>query len=375
MGAHPADPSHLPDGQSLLRAIQNDPAATLGTEVASRFDSRLPFLMKLLAAAEPLSLQVHPNRSQAVAGYEAEDAAGIRLDAPERNYRDRWSKPELILALTRFEGMAGWRAPAASAEILRALRLPLLDEVADRLSSPGSASEVLREVVTWLLALPPAEVTPLVEQLTRAATTLDARPHRISARARPSAIARDAVERESLRVVAQTVALGRRYPADAGVLVTLLLNHVVLARGEAMFLNAGVVHSYTSGFALEVMANSDNVLRAGLTGKHVDPAALLRVTDFEPTRAPILTPEGDAERIAVWAPPVAQFQLSVASARYDQLPELGPRVLLCLEGTVEVAGGGESETLAPGDALFIPHQDGAIRVSGVGRVAVCGVPQ
>ncbi|UAL29177.1 mannose-6-phosphate isomerase, class I [Nocardioides rotundus] len=373
LGAHPSDPSTLPDGRGLDAAVAADPASLLGAEVAEHFEG-LPFLMKLLAAAEPLSLQVHPDSAQAAAGYDAEDAAGVPVSAPARNYRDRSAKPELVLALTRFEGMAGWRTPERSAEILRMLGVPFLDEVAERLSVPSPPAEVLRDVVTYLLRLPQDDVPALVADVTAAAAAADARPHPISSRRRPAEVSRDDVSRESLRVFAQTAQLGKRYPEDAGVLVTLLLNHVVLARGEAMYLDAGVVHAYTSGFGLEVMANSDNVLRAGLTPKHVDVAELLEITSFEPSPAPLWEPAGDPERVEVFAPPVAQFRLSLAEGVYDDLPATGPRILLCLDGTVTVAAGGSTESLAPGGAVFLSAADGPVSVVGDGRVAVCSVP-
>lgn len=373
LGAHPSDPSTLPDGRGLDAAVAADPASLLGAEVAERFEG-LPFLMKLLAAAEPLSLQVHPDSAQAAAGYDAEDAAGVPVSAPARNYRDRSAKPELVLALTRFEGMAGWRTPERSAEILRMLGVPFLDEIAERLSVPSPAAEVLRDVVTHLLRLPQDDVPALVAEVTTAAAAADARPHPITGRWRPATVSRDDVSRESLRVFAQTAQLGKRYPEDAGVLVTLLLNHVVLARGEAMYLDAGVVHAYTSGFGLEVMANSDNVLRAGLTPKHVDVAELLRITSFEPSPAPLFAPSGDPERVEVFAPPVSQFRLSLAEGVYEDLPASGPRILLCLDGSVTVAAGGSTAALAPGGAVFLSAADGPVSVVGDGRVALCSVP-
>lgn len=374
LGAHPADPSYLPDGRSLQEAIQADPRTLLGTRTAQRFENRLPFLMKLLAAAEPLSLQVHPNPTQAQQGYAAEDTAGIALDALSRSYRDRSPKPELLFALTRFEGMAGWRAPEASAEILRLFGVPFLDRVAEQLSHDGPAADVVGQVVAELLALPAADVPALVAGVTAAAQAADARPHPISPRSRPNTVSRDAVTRESLRVFAQTKQLGQRYPDDAGVLVTLLLNHVVLARGEAMYLDAGVVHAYTSGFGLEVMANSDNVLRAGLTPKHVDVPELLKVTDFEPSVAPLWPSSGDPERMDIFAPPVEEFSLSVAEAEYGLLPSTGPRLLLCLDGGVGVTVDDHTETLGPGHAVFLSDSDGRATVIGSGRVAVCSTP-
>lgn len=369
LGAHPAAPSLLPDGGSLGAAVAADRAGMLGpaTDVA---DGHLPFLMKLLAAAEPLSLQVHPTAEQARAGFEREEAAGVSRDDPARNYVDRSHKPELIYALTRFEGMAGFRDPARSAEILRRFGVDRLAGLADELEQP----DPLRPVVTDLLSRSPDDVAPLIAEVGAVAAELDAKAHRIDRNPRRRLKDRDDVERESLRVFAQTVGLAERYPHDPGVLVTLLLNHVVLARGEAMFLDAGVVHAYTSGFGVEVMASSDNVLRAGLTPKHVDVPELLAVTDFTPMPAPIWTNDGDPDTLDEFRPPVAEFALTVAERPTADLPATGPRIALCLDGEVVLTAGGDTASLTPGGSVFVAHSDGPLVAEGDGRVAVTSVP-
>ncbi len=287
MGAHPSAPSRLPDGTSLEDAIAADPERMLGARVHASFGDRLPFLMKLLAAAEPLSLQVHPTSERARIRCAEQDAAGIPLDAPERSYPDASHKPELIYALTRFEGMAGFRDPERTAVILRGLGLRWLDAVADQIETTQTPFQTLRAVVTEMLGTKGELLRHRLRELRAAASTAELRSHSSYA-GRRAGTADDPtlVERESVRVYAATAQLVDRYPDDAGVLVTLLLNHVVLAAGEAMFIDAGVIHAYTSGFGVEIMAASDNVLRAGLTPKHVDIPELLEVTNFTPMPPP-----------------------------------------------------------------------------------------
>src|SRR3954447_25009392 len=313
-GAHPADPSCIEDGRRLDDLISAAPQDILGDRVARSFGGRLPFLMKLLAAAEPLSLQVHPTSEQARIRFAEQNAAGIPLDAPERSYRDASHKPELIYALTRFEGMAGFRDTTRTAAILRMFELPCLDAVAAELAVTPTPFKSLRRVVSEMLATSGEELRERLQQLRIAAEDAEARAHRPESRMRPPDVEQSSTERESLRVIAQTKALVDRYPDDAGVLVTLLLNHVVLAAGEAMFIAAGVIHAYTSGFGVEIMAASDNVLRAGLTPKHVDIPELLEVTNFTPIPPPLWagTPVEDADGIKL-APPVEEFELVVAS--------------------------------------------------------------
>ncbi|MDQ4052326.1 MAG: mannose-6-phosphate isomerase, class I, partial [Actinomycetota bacterium] len=154
-----------------------------------------------------------------------------------------------------------------------------------------------------------------------------------------------------------------RYPDDPGVLVTPLLNYVALEPGEALFVDAGVVHAYGSGFALEIMASSDNILRAGMTGKHKDVEELLAITDFTPS-----VPRRELD------PPVEEFALVLGRPPFDALPTVGPRVVLVLDGEVELVAGGDRLTAGRGASVFVPHADGPLEVHGAGRVAVGSVP-
>ncbi|GAW48464.1 MULTISPECIES: mannose-6-phosphate isomerase, class I [unclassified Nocardioides] len=372
IGAHPGDPSRLPDGRTLDEAIREDPERLIGPRVRTVFGDRLPFLLKALAAAEPLSLQVHPTSQRAELGYAAEEAAGVLLGAPKRSYQDRFHKPEMVFALTRFEGMAGFRDVNRSAQILRTLDLPWADDVAARLES-GPAFQTLRAVVTEMLATDGLELTRLLSDLRTAAAQAEQRGHREDVRIRKKLRERTSVSREGTRVFAQTTALVDRYPADPGVLVTLLLNHVVLAPGEAMFLGAGVIHAYTSGFGVEIMASSDNVLRAGLTPKHVDVEELLQITNFTPMPPPQWAPT-TRDGLAYFEPPVTEFALTVGDAPLAGLATDGPRVVLVLDGSVNLSTETGAASAVQGEALFIEHADGALTIDGNGRVAVASVP-
>ncbi|WP_434993081.1 mannose-6-phosphate isomerase, class I [Arthrobacter sp. Ld5] len=304
VGAHPDSPSEavFADGarSSLHDLIDEDPRAMLGDEVAGRFDGRLPFLLKVLAAGSALSLQVHPSLEQAAAGYDAEEAAGVPRDAPHRNYRDRNHKPEMIFALTPFEALCGFRPLADAARIIDVLAAAvepgstahrLLDGVAAQLVSGGEAG--LRGAFTLLLRAPGEAVDAVVAAAGRAEGTGDGTGS-------GDATARD---------LATLAELSGQYPGDPGVLVALLLNRVSLRPGEALYLPAGNIHAYLGGLGIEVMASSDNVLRGGLTPKHVDTAELLATVVFAPLAPPSLVPEYTLLDQELYRPPFEEFQL------------------------------------------------------------------
>jgi mannose-6-phosphate isomerase len=297
VGAHPDSPSTVlhPDGSSrgLDELIGEDPEGLLGPEVARRFDNRLPFLLKVLAADSALSLQVHPSLDQAAAGFDAEEADAVPQDAPHRKYRDRNHKPEMIYALTPFEALCGFRpvaeAAATFAELSDAVEPGseihgILDTVAARLTAGGSTA--LRSAFEELLAAP----SQAVEKVTAA----------IEERRSHAAPSQDQ---------ATVVELNKQYPGDPGVLIALLLNRISLRPGEALYLPAGNIHAYLRGLGIEVMASSDNVLRGGLTPKHVDTAELLATVVFEPATAPALAPEYTLLDQELYRPPFDEFQL------------------------------------------------------------------
>lgn len=356
-GAHPGDPAWLQTDtgeQSLLAAVQEDPEGQLGAAAAARFDSRLPFLVKVLAADEPLSLQAHPSAAQAQEGYCREDRQGIPVSAPNRNYRDRSHKPELLVALGRFEALAGFRPAAETVALFEALAVSDLDPYVHLLAGQPDANG-LRALFTTLITAPQPDLDVLVPAVLDGAVA-----YIRSGRKQFAAEARTALE------------LGERYPGDAGVLAALMLNRISLDAGEAIYLPAGNLHAYLHGVGLEVMANSDNVLRGGLTPKHVDVPELLWVLDFTPTpsaalRAPTST---DGMEIA-YRTPAPEFAASVLDVEGDLLghevdapcPHEGPQVLLCIDGSVVVHAKSSSLTLQRGAAAWVTADEGPIRLT------------
>ncbi|GAA2875662.1 mannose-6-phosphate isomerase, class I [Pseudonocardia halophobica] len=351
LGAHPGDPSRIvhPDGgrSSLLDVLTGDPEGLLGAERSARWEGKLPFLLKVLAADEPLSLQAHPSLDQAREGFARENAAGIAIDASDRNYRDANHKPELICALTEFHALVGFRDPVETLGLLRALDVPELSAHVELLAAqPGP--DGLRALFTTWITLPQSMLDELVPALQKGAVALAA------AGGDWAREARTALE------------LSERYPGDAGVLAALLLNRVVLAPGEALFLPAGNLHAYLAGAGIELMANSDNVLRGGLTPKHVDVPELLRVLDFTSGPPPVHSgqPEGPWTR---YDTPAEEFLLRTWSSGDGltgslPVPDGGARILLATGGKACVRAGSEILELPKGAALFLAAGDSGVEV-------------
>ena len=347
LGAHPDDPAGVPSRDTTLDVlIEQDAVGLLGRDVVAHFGRRLPFLVKLLAAGTSLSIQVHPTIAQAQAGFAAEDDAGVPRDAPERNYRDDNHKPELICALTPFEALCGFRSVADTLRLLDALAVPGLAEVRSLLASPRG----LRAAFSHLLTLDSPQ--QLVAEVVAAA----------------AAIAPDPEWAGPARAVALT---GADAPGDVGVVLSLLLNYVRLEPGQAIYLPAGNVHAYLRGLGVEIMANSDNVLRCGLTPKHVDVPELLKITDFTPLPDPLFDGQAD-EFGAVFAVPVPDFKLLMVDLdAYKGSCAIGlhgPFVVLCASGSARVASQGATVDLTPGRAAFVSARDVGFTVSGTGTV-------
>ena len=354
LGAHPGDPAHLegPRGEtSLLDAISADPQAQLGSAVRDRFGDVLPFLVKVLAADEPLSLQAHPSAEQAVEGYRREDRAGVGLNSPIRNYRDRSHKPELLVALSDFEALVGFRPAARSVALLRALEVPGLDPFIGLLADQSDASGLRALFTTWITA-PQPDLDVLIPAV------LDGAVSYIRSGAKEFAPETKAV-----------LELGERYPGDAGVLAALLLNRISLKPGEGIFLPAGNLHSYLQGMAMEVMANSDNVLRGGLTPKHVDVPELLRVLDFTPVVDARVHTHRDGIELA-YDTPTVEYAACVLTLDGEHLGHQvdapshhgGPQVLVCTEGSVVVRCKSDEIHIQRGGAAWVAADDGAISV-------------
>ncbi|MBW0015688.1 mannose-6-phosphate isomerase, class I [Mycobacterium sp.] len=355
-GAHPGDPAWLETDTgeiSLLDALVADPEGQLGPASRARFGDVLPFLVKVLAADEPLSLQAHPSAAQAVEGYLREERLGIPVTSPLRNYRDTSHKPELLVALHSFEALAGFRQAARTVELLRALAVPELDPFIDLLNDQSDADGLRALFTTWITA-PQPDIDSLVPAV------LDGAIQYVASGAREFA------------AEAKTVLeLGERYPGDAGVLAALLLNRITLAPGEAIFVAAGNLHTYLRGFAVEVMANSDNVLRGGLTPKHVDVPELLRVLDFAPTTEAQLRPPVRREGFEhVYETPAEEFAVALLALDAEYLGHEvdascgheGPQILLCAEGCATVHAKSGSLALQRGMAAWVAADDGPIRL-------------
>lgn len=382
LGAHPGSPSRILDPSA------SGGAADLAAWVAAAPGRSLPFLLKVLAAASPLSLQVHPTTAQAIEGFAREDAAGIPRDAAHRNYKDASHKPELVVAVSeRYSALSGFREPAATVRILDALlalareaeRAPLT-QLRDTLATGPDAASVsagLRAAVEWLLGDPEGSA-PLVAAVTRIAEQAATRPAPEGAGA-PASGGEPAAAADALLVsdaLATARLLAAEYPGDSGIVLSLLLNTVHLRRGEALYLPAGNIHAYLEGLGIELMAASDNVLRGGLTVKHIDVPELLSVLQAEPVTAPYLVPEVPAPGIRVFRPGVPEFQLvevtaeqSAPAVREWSVP--GPVIALCTAGEwlLEGASAAASRlTIARGQSVFGVGEEGPLRLVGHGTL-------
>lgn len=320
VGAHPDDPSRLAGCDVPLDAhLAANPAGLLGPDSLAAFGPRLPFLLKVLAVDAPLSLQVHPNRDQAVVGF------------AEHGYRDDRAKPEVLVALTEFETMSGFRRPAEAVALLDELGLPSLAPM-----RAGLAVCDTWGALRWALHTADAA---LVEEVATAAARVPALAH--------------------------VVELAKAYPADAGVVAALLLNAVKLRPGQAVHVGAGVLHAHLRGTGVELMANSDNVLRAGLTTKPVDVDAVLSLVDHRTGPADVLDGEVDGP-LRTYRTPDPEFRLHSVRAG-AVLPGSGPQLLLCTKGSVVVSRGGEEVALRGGESVFLPHSGNAAEVAGPGE--------
>lgn len=363
LGAHPGDPSYLRDAEgrrlSLVEEIARDPVGRLGEHAARRWGGRLPFLFKVLAADEPLSLQAHPDAADAAVGYAREDAEGIPLDAPRRSYKDPNHKPELVCALTEFHALTGFREPAMTVELLRELNVPQLAGHVELLAGQPDQHGLRALFSTWI-TLPQVVLDRLVPAVQEGCVAL-------LCRTREDGSGAAARFRPDVRTVLE---LSERYPGDGGVLAALLLNRVTLAPGEALYQAAGVLHAYLSGACIELMANSDNVLRGGLTPKHVDVPELLRVLHFGAGPAPRVVGVTDGA-VTRYDTPAEEFRLwrldwAGNAGAVVSLPEPGPRIALCTVGGLKVsAGSGRSITLGRGESVWLDAKDVEVKAASV----------
>lgn len=345
-GDHPGAPAIVEDGTGR----------TLDVWIADEGEERgitgpLPFLLKLLAAAAPLSIQAHPTLDQARVGYDREQASGVPQDAPHRNYRDANHKPEVIVAIDGdFEALAGFRPADELVELLDTLGVddPDLARLRAGLLS-GDPSSAIASFVGALLA----------GKVGGAAALIAAAQSRGDSRFADDLAALERIE--------------GAYPGDPGVVVALLMNRIVLVEGEALFVPAGVPHAYLRGLGVEIMAASDNVLRGGLTPKHVDVPELLSVLDTRPGRVELLAPEAATPGVEIFAPPVPDFSLTRVTREAATDPEtvlqlVGPAIAVATRGRPRLHGVGGSLALTPGVACLITPDEGSVRVGGTGDV-------
>ena len=333
LGAHPSAPSLTADGSPLAAWIARAPDAFLGPAAARRFAGRLPYLLKVLEVRGMLSIQAHPDKRQAAAGFARENAAGIPLDAAARNYRDDNHKPELHVALTRLWMLHGFRPLAQVARVL---------EEVPELHALEPYARTVRELYTTVMSMPQERVDAILNPL-------------IARLERENPADKDRPDFWALRAAREfPLPQGRR---DRGLFSVYLLNLAHLAPGQGTFQPAGVLHAYLEGVTVELMANSDNVLRGGLTPKHVDVAELLRILSFEPCVPEVLegTPVSACE--TVYRTTAEEFELSritlAAGGPGFAAMARGPETWIALEGSVEVTCGDERLPLARGQSVFV----------------------
>ncbi|WP_199557478.1 mannose-6-phosphate isomerase [Enterobacter roggenkampii] len=348
MGAHPKSSSKIEDASGQARSLRDvidaDKAALLGDKVAQRF-GELPFLFKVLCADQPLSIQVHPNKQASEIGFAKENAAGIPLDAAERNYKDPNHKPELVFALTPFLAMNAFREFSEIISLLQPVA-GANNAIAHFLENPNA--EALSQLFASLLNMQGEEKSHALAVLKAALDSQQGEPW------------------ETIRLIAQF------YPDDSGLFSPLLLNVVKLNPGEAMFLFAETPHAYLQGVALEVMANSDNVLRAGLTPKYIDiPELVANVKFVAKPAAELLTQPMKNGAELDFPIPVEDFAFSLhdLSQTETTIAQESAAILFCVEGEATLHKGEQHLVLKPGESAFVAANESPVSVSGTGRLA------
>jgi len=316
MGAHPKAPSEILFEHHWTRLdelIRQNPIEILGKKVAARYEGRLPYLFKVLAAAKPLSLQAHPSKAQAEEGFERENRQGIALDDPKRNYKDKNHKPECIFALAPFWALNGFRNIDDTLSLFKRLDLHGLEPFLAVLRKNQDGGG-LKRFFEFLMTLSEEEKKQLTGQ----------------------AVSNAALLQSTDPVFRWMLTLAEEYPVDIGIFAPILLNLICLAPGQAMFLPAGELHAYLEGVGIELMANSDNVLRGGLTPKHVDVPELLKVLNFAERRVQVLAPEPDTAGVRLFDGEAEEFILAHICLQrqtpYENRDNQSAELLLCTEG-------------------------------------------
>jgi mannose-6-phosphate isomerase len=356
VGAHPVAPSTVVSADltaPLDRLLARTADSLLGPEVSARFGATLPYLLKVLDVRGMLSIQAHPDARQAEDGFRRENTAGIPLGAEYRNYKDGRHKPEAVVALTALWILYGFKPLDQIADTLDAVPelRPLGLDFGVRLESAGpdplARRALLRSLYAQIMTRPQAEIDHLLAPLLARLTTAEARRR----------LREDAPDFWAVRAAEQFAAPGGRF--DRGIISIYLLNLVRLEPGQGIFIPAGLLHSYLQGTAVEIMADSDNVLRGGLTPKHVDIAELLGVVAFDSAAPEILRSERLSEVELRYRTPAAEFELSrldvVARRPYQSPAVWGADALLVLDGRAELRADAETLSLDRGSAVLIPN--------------------
>jgi mannose-6-phosphate isomerase len=353
-GAHPLAPSTV-EGEPLDKVVAHDPASVVGRASVETFGPRLPFLLKVIAAAQPLSLQAHPSREQAEAGFAREQAAGIPRDAPNRTYRDGWPKPEVLCAMVETEALCGFREPHETYELFQKLAVASALELVKPLAvADVAAEERLATVFGRLLWLTPDQRSVITE-VVQAAEAVN----------QPSVLASFArTARE----------LGQHYPGDPGVLAALLMNRVTLQPGDALYMPAGNLHAYLSGGGVEIMANSDNVMRGGLTPKYVNVDELLAILDFTPGFPGLITPVEESSGVWRYPTPASEFALwriEIGGEPVTVPAGTAGRIVVVTDGGLSVKSARQELHLVRGEAALLTAGEEAM-VTGRGTAFVGG---
>ncbi|MEJ2285317.1 MAG: mannose-6-phosphate isomerase, class I [Desulfobacterales bacterium] len=360
MGAHPKAPSlvrYKGQWMSLTDLIARQPQAILGSGVAEKFNHQLPYLFKVLAAAKPLSIQAHPGLEQARQGFENENKKGIPLNAAHRNYKDPNHKPECICALSAFWALYGFRKISDILLLMGSTCPVALENELEQLKTDSDAGG-LKLFFTKLMTMAFKQRKQVIDEVTRQVQQ----------------------RREENPAYDWTARLAAEYPDDIGLLAPLFLNLIRLNPGQALFLPAGELHAYLEGTGIELMANSDNVLRGGLTPKHIDVAELLKVLNFKPRRVEILQARHKTATEKIYVTPAEEFTLSAISVSagfdYHASDTPGAEILLCIEGEgrLEDDGSHVGVHIKKGDSAIISAATGSYSLKGEGAFYKAAVP-
>jgi len=357
MGAHPKAPSNLfYNGKktTLLNIIEYIPDKTLGPEISNRYNSQLPFLFKILSSARPLSIQSHPDLNQAKIGFRKENELEIPITAYNRNYKDSNHKPELMCALTSFEAMCGFQPIENIADRMNHLNLTDLVPITEKFISIQT-ERAFKQMFFFIMSMSKNEKKDMVAKVVN--TVRKTKP-----RSKDEALIFNWIEK-----------LSQIYPGDIGVISPLYLNVVKLQPGQALYLEPGTLHAYLQGSGIELMANSDNVLRGGLTSKNVDVVELMKVLKFEHKKTKIILPHKISESESVYETSASEFQLSAINLKNEFCVEnvKGPEIILCTEGEAII----NDTQLKKGESVFISFSEKKYKIKGSGIFYRAVVPE